>query len=204
MLSILSELDVKNQFVGTPLLQMLHYARIKDDPKHIDYDTVKFFLNHNDVVLSRVLNAGNIRNSTALDACILLGCLDIIQELLIPKGFDLIKGGNPAMKPIFVEYVYKSSNKFLKWLFKEHITGSEIHKFIARVNGVHNKTHMLKEYYGKNPLHALLLCGSEEVVDALHSLRPDILKEKDMFGRTALHIAAEKGDIQNIKILLER
>ena len=195
---------MKNQFIGTPLLQMLCYARIRDDPQHIDKEIVKFFVNHEDVVLSRVLNAGYIRTSTALDACLFLGRLDIIKELLIPKGFDPLKGGNPAMKPIFVEYVHYPSNEFLKWLFKKHITGPEIPQFIARVNDVRIKTHTAKKFYGKNPLHALLLCGSGEVVNALCSLRPGILDEEDPFGKTALHIAAEKGDTENLKILLER
>ena len=194
---------MNNLFVGTPLLQMLCYAQIMNDPDHIDYDTVEFFVNHRDVVLNRVLYAGCIRTSTVLDTCLFLRRFNIVQNLLIPKGVDLIAGGNPAMKPIFVEYVYHSSNEFLKWLFKEHITGPEISRFIARVNNAYTKTYTAKKY-GKNPLHALLLCDSGEVVDALRCLRPDILDERDPFGKTALHIAAEKGDIQNIKILLKR
>ena len=196
---------MKNKFVGTPLLQMLCYARIRDDPQHIDKETVKFFVDHRNVVLSRVLNAGYIRDSTALDACLFLRRLDIVKKLLIPK-FDLIKGGNPAMKPIFVEYVHFSSNEFLKWLFKGHITGPEIPRFIAQFNDVHieTKTKHFKQGNGKNPFHALLLCDSEEVVDALRRLMPETFKERDHFGKTALHIAAEKGDIENVNILLKR
>jgi ankyrin repeat protein len=200
-----AKLDVKNQFIGTPLLQMLCYARIRDNPQQIDKDIVGLFVDHKDVVLSRVLTAGYIRTSTVLDTCIFLGRLDIVKEMLIPKGIDPIKGGYPGMRPIFVEYVHYPSNEFLKWLFKELVTGDSVPQFIERIFPVkRGTTHTARKIYGKNPLHAFLLCGSGEVVEALLVREPLILKEVDPFGKTALHIAAEKGDIENLKILLDK
>ncbi|CAI8010942.1 Ankyrin-1 [Geodia barretti] len=200
-----AQLDVKNQFIGTPLLQMLCYARIRDNPQQIDKEIVRFFVDHKDVVLTRVLTAGYIRTSTVLDTCIFLGRLDIVKEMLIPKGIDPIKGGYPGMRPIFVEYVHYPSNEFLKWLFKELVTGVSVPGFIKQIFPMkRGTTHTARKIYGKNPLHAFLLCGSGEVVDALLGLQPRILKEVDPFGKTALHIAAEKGDIENLNILLDK
>ena len=195
---------MKNQFIGTPLLQMLCYARIRDNSQQIDKEIVMFFVDHQDVVLSRVLTAGYIRTSTVLDTCIFLGRLDIITEMLIPR-IDPIRGGYPGMRPLFIEYVHYPSNRFLKWLFKEVITGDDIQTFVERIFPVkRGTTHTARKIYGKNPLHAFLLCGSEEVVDALLHLQPQILTEVDPFGKTALHIAAEKGDTENLKILLDK
>ena len=184
---------------------MLNYARIRDTPNQIDTEVVRFFIDHKDTVLSRVLNTGYIRNSTALDACMFLGRFDIIKELLTSKGCDLIKGGNPDMRPIFVEYVHYPFNKFLKWLFKEHITSDEIPEFVRRIFPVKKATkHTARKVYGKNPLHALLLCGNGEVVSALLAVQANILEEVDPFGKTALHIAAERGDIDSVRILLDK
>ncbi|CAI8010958.1 Ankyrin-1 [Geodia barretti] len=200
-----AQLDVKNQFIGTPLLQMLCYARIRDNPQHIDKEIVRFFVDHKDVVLTRVLTAGYIRTSTVLDTCIFLGRLDIVKKMLIPNGIDPIKGGYPGMRPLFVEYVHYPSNEFLKWLFKELVTGVSVPQFIKQIFPVkRGTTHTARKIYGKNPLHAFLLCGSGEVVDALLGLQPRILEEVDPFGKTALHIAAEKGDIESLKILLDK
>ena len=109
------------------------------------------------------------------------------------------------MRPLFVEYVHYPSNEFLKWLFKELVTGVSVPGFIKQIFPMkRGTTHTARKIYGKNPLHAFLLCGSGEVVDALLGLQPRILEEVDPFGKTALHIAAEKGDIESLKILLDK
>ena len=184
---------------------MLCYARIRDNAQQIKLEIVRFFLDHKDVVLSRVLAAGYIKPCTALDACIFLGRMDIIKELLIPKGFDPIRGGNPAMRPIFVEYVYYRSNEFLKWLLKEHIADDRIPEFVEQIFPMKKAIkHTASVFYGKNPLHALLLCGSVQLVESLLAEQPGILSEVDPFGKTALHIAAERGDTENLMILLDK
>ena len=57
---------------------------------------------------------------------------------------------------------------------------------------------------GRNVTHAILLSGHEETISCLLNKKPELLNECDPFKRTALHIAADEGDLQSVKILLNR
>ena len=194
-----------NPYSGTPLLQMLAYCLIQQKPDQLDISIAQYFIEKG-AVLSRVLNAGNYEHSTALEFAINLRRFDLAQKL-VEAGVDPILGGDPRMGPIFVEYVYFGSHNFIKWLLGEHLT-QHIPAFID---------HLLKEKVfsnregslyalrlGRNIAHAFLLSGHKDAVHCLLDKKPDLMKECDLFKKSALHLAAENGDCNSVRILLER
>lgn len=187
---------------------MMMYAILqknKDQPK---IDIVQFFIDKGEV-LSRVLTAGGSENSSALDMSINLRRFDIAR-LLIEAGVDPIYGGDPQWKPIFLEYSQFGTNEFNKWLLDYYQKKNEIPAFVDRLlNGdvfSNRETQKIFSSFGRNIVHTFLLCGHEGAVSCLlgRESGADLLMECDPFKKTALHIAAEKGDIVNVKILLEQ
>ena len=68
-----------------------------------------------------MLTAGYARKSTALEISIFIGRFDI-AKLVISAGLDPICGGNPAMRPIFIEYVhYHAFVKLLAFIFTQRL-----------------------------------------------------------------------------------
>ena len=194
-----------NQMSGTPLLQLMAYVMIQHKKDHLNIDIVQFFIESN-ANLGRVLTAEDFENATALEMSINLFRFDATQ-CLIKAGVDPIYGGDPDNRPIFVEYSQFGSNYFLKWLLDVYSEKSEIPAFVDRllVGDVFN--HEMNEFcnkMGRNVTHAILLSGHGETISCLLNKKPELLNECDPFKRTALHIAADKGDLQSVKILLDR
>ena len=203
----IADVDMGNQFCGTPLLQMMTYAQIQQKQHQLSLNIVQFFID-NGAVLSRVLTAGMCENSSALEMSINLCRFDIAQKL-IKARVDPIEGGDPDMKPIFLEYAQFGTNHFIKWLLGEHLKRDEVPAFMQRLldgkvffNPATN--HYVSKIMGRNTAHTFLLSGHEEAVSCLLSRKPDLLKECDPFGKSALHLAAEKGDSVSVTILLDR
>ena len=153
------------------------------------------------------MRARGCNNATALVLAINHQCLDII-ELLIDKGVDPILCGYGDVCSLFTEYAYLSSHKFIQWLLKKHIPQSEIPSFINHILETQvlirntTKRRMNCKFY-KALAHAFLLCGHKQLLIAcLVEKKPELVKEVDLFGRTALHLAAEEGYLDSIKILL--
>ena len=190
---------------GTPLLQMLTYCQIQQKPDQLDISIVQYFI-ENRAVLSRVLTAGICENSTALEMSINLSRFDVAQ-ILVTAGVDPILGGEPNMRPIFLEYAQFGSHNFIKWLLGEHLT----HKIPAFVERLLNEkvfsnreTNHFASILGRNVAHAFLLSSHEETIHCLLKKKPDLLVEYDPLKKSALHLAAENGDRDSVRILLER
>lgn len=194
-----------DQTSGTPLLQMLHYAQIQEKPDHLDINIVHFFTDK--PVLERVLSTGTRENSTALEMSIKLHRFDIVQKLL-EAGADPINGGNPDMSPIFLEYVHDGTNEFIKTLIQGYQKWGNFTAFVDRlcVSKIfsNEKTKCTARKKGRNAVHALLLCGDEKTITLLLEKKPDLLNECDPSKKMALHVAAEKGDLDSVKILLHQ
>ena len=201
-------IDLGNECCGTPLLQMMIYAINLKDGDQLSIDIVQYFIEKGEF-LSRVVTAGKCKNSSALEMSINLQRLDITQ-LLIEAGVDPIYGGDPDWKPIFLEYSQFGTNEFIKWLLDYYHKKNEMSAFIDRLlNGdvfSNPVTHKYFSALGRNIVHTFLLCGDKGAVSDLLSRESTahFLTECDPFGKTALHIAAEKGDIVNVEILLEQ
>lgn len=195
-----------NPECGTPLLQMMAYSLSQGKRNQLKIDIVQFFIDRS-ANLSRVISAGCEIESSALEMSINLHRFDIAQ-LLIKEKVDPIYGGHPDLRPIFTEYSTFGTNEFLKWLLGDYLK-NEIADFVDRLiaDDVFSKFTMrntLANEWGRNADHALLLCGHEEAISRLLSRKPELLNECDPFERTALHIAADKGDLESVKILLNR
>ena len=205
-----TDFDMGSMDTGSPLIQMMIYAYIKQTEEglpspEIDVSIVKFFTD-NGTVLSRVLMAPDYDKSTALELAISFQRFDIVQ-VLIEAGADPILCGDGVVSPLLVEYTIFGTFNFIRWLLNNHLNEAKIPAFIDRLleTGVlfrDDMKHTLMEVYGRNPAHAFLLCGHEQTIKYLIQKKPELLGECDPFERTALHLAAEEGDLDSVKILL--
>ena len=204
--NVITDIDMGNKSSGTPLLQMLNYSHIQQKQRQLDINIVQFFIDEG-AVLSRVLSAGGCDNCTALEMSINLQRFDISQKL-IEKGVDPIDGGDPNMMPIFVEYVQFGTNNFIKRLLEHYQKLHEIPTFVDRLLACNVfsslETNHTAKIMGRNVAHAFLLSGHHQAISRLLEKKSDLLKEKDPFMRTALHLAAFMGDSQSVKILLQK
>ena len=194
-----------NKNSGTPLLQMLVYCVIKHKSDKLDTNIVQFFIDKG-AVMSRVLTAGSYKNSTALELAINLRRVDV-AKMLIKAGADPILCGYPDGSPIFIEYASFGSHKFIQWLLGEYFAHN-IPAFIDRLFDEkvfsNHETYRFAFNLGRNVAHAFLLSGHREAIHCLLNKKPDLLTSCDPFNKSALHLAAEKGDCDSVSILLER
>ena len=200
---------MKNYESGTPLIQMMAYfviQKARNKPVQLDISIVRYFLEKG-AVLSRILTAGMCENTTAFELSFGLRRLDVAQ-LLVRKRVDPIYCGDPSTKPVFFEYIEFGSVTFIKWLlFQQLKSKEEIHKFVdclfepEDVFQIANQ-HVIKRK-GKNVAHAFLLSGHKEAISYMLSKKPDMMNECDRFNQTALHLAAEGGDHESVRILIE-
>ena len=167
--------------------------------------------------LNRVISAGLSFNCSVLTLAISFHLFDI-AKLVIKNGLDPIWGGDGEVCPVFLEYYVFGTHNLLKWLLKEHYKDN-FKVFVHRLLDEdafykEEQVHSFK-VLGKNATHAFLMCGHEEATDCLveenkrrqqsqPDSNPDILKEVDEFQKTALHLAAEHGDIVSVKVLLKQ
>ena len=207
---MITDIDMGNMESGSPLIQMMVYADIKQKEGKIPYpkvdaSIVNFFV-MNGTVLSRVLMAPDYDKSTVLELAIAFQRFDIVQ-VLAKAGVDLILCGDGVLSPLLVEYTLNGTHNLIKWLFNTHLSQSHIPAFIDRLleTGVlfrDNMKHTVMEVYGRNPAHAFLLCCHKQAIQYMVEKKPGLLGECDPFGKTALHLAAEEGDLDSVKILL--
>ena len=204
---MITDVDMGDKTSGTPLLQMIMYAKLKEKEKELDTKAVEFFIESEANDLGRVLTCGSYHNSTALEMAISFQRIDI-AKMLVEKGADPILGGNGIISPVFLEYGYLGTNMFIQCLLEEYQSQGDIPAFIDRFLGstvLHRKEmrHTITTVFGRNPAHTFLLSGNEEAITYLVEKNRDILKECDLFKRTALHLAARDGDATSVKILLD-
>ena len=190
---------------------MMVYAHIKQKQHklrriEINIDVVEYFIEC-EAVLSRIIACGAYDKVTALEMAISFQRFDI-AEMLVKAGADPILGGDGTTSPVFIEYVQFGTKTFIKWLLEDFLSSDQIPVFVDRLidTGVmfrDEMRHIATNTYDKNASHTFLLSGHEEAIRRLVDKRPDLLKEADNFGRTALHLAARDGDIASVTILLD-
>ena len=198
------DIDMGNRKSGTPLLQMMVYAKLQEKEKELNANVITFLIERG-ANLGRVLKCGSCTNCTALEMAIDLQCIDI-AKLLVQKRADPIYGGDGIISPVFFEYGQFGTSTFLQWLLQEYQDRQEIPAFIDRFldsNVLYREKmqHTIMDF-GRNPAHTFLLSRNDEAITYLVEKNRDVLKESDPFKRTALHLAAENGDTASVKILL--
>ena len=138
-----------------------------------------------------------------------------IQRMDIAKV--LVKGGTNAiyigMDPskvsgvvqLFNEYYGFGTNSYISWLLHEHLSYSEVPKFIdevMKVNIFNDGAMAMFDDVGRHPAHALLTCGHEIMSRKfLETHGYENLTVSDATGKTALQISAERGDLGSVKVI---
>lgn len=193
------DIDMGNRESGSPLIQLMLHCYNQKSSEKLDMSIVQYYIEKG-VVLSRVVNTDTWGDTTAFEFSITLIRLDV-AKLLVNVGVDPIFGGDPKCKPLISEYIQLGSNHFLIWLMNEHLTTEEIPAFIDRVI---EAAALTTRGFGRNGSHAFQLCGRREAVHFLLDKMPELLHECDVDGNTALHLAAERGDLNSVNILLQK
>ena len=200
----IADVDMGTPESGTPLIQMMVYCQIQKNPHQLDISIVHYFIEKG-AVLSRVLDKGVCENCTALALSINLKRFDVTKAL-VQKGVDPVLGGEPTMRPVLQEYIQFGSNCFLSWLLNEYIIDIPefVEKLLENQLFANAQTNHFASLLGRNTAHAFLLCGKREAVECLLEKQSDLLHEQDTFKKAALHIAAEKGDLETVILLLDK
>ena len=194
-----------NKTTGSPLIQMMIYAWSENNSSpNIDAEIVSFFIKNN-VVLSRVIRASKYSNSSALELAIVFKCIDVAEILTEEGNVDPLLCGDEIVSPVLWEYALFGTINFLKLILnnyrnKTQLTGKRV--LDTKILFGPKLDRKFKRVYGKNTVHAFLLSAHQEIITELLGARPDLLEVKDPFGRSALHLAAEEGDLESVKILL--
>ena len=160
---------------------------------------------------------------------ILMSLLDLILKMEDSNGFEIAKvlvevgeidpitggapeGENYSVVPMFQEYCFNGTNNYIRWLCKEHVPDEKRNEFADRVL---RSIIAMKRHWGfthwiyqkRTPSHAILTCGHQGTITLLvqkgKELGEDFLSDKTSTGKTALHMAAESGDLESVKILLQ-
>ena len=139
-------------------------------------------------------------------------------KVLVEFGkVDPITGDSPRgetfnVVPMFQEYWLFGTNNYIRWLFKDHIPNHKREEFVDRVLKCITamKQHPKFKswmYKRRTPSHAILTSGHQETVALLvqkgKEEGEDFLTETNSIGKTALHMAAENGDLESVEILLQ-
>ena len=141
-------------------------------------------------------------------------------KMLVETGkVDPITGGAKdgekfSVVPMFQEYCYIGTNNYVRWLSCEHIPSHKrgVSEFVDRVFKCiiamkRNRHFTTWVYKRRTPSHAILMSRHQETITLLvqkgKGQQVDFLEERNSVGRTALHEAAENGDLASVEILLQ-
>ena len=132
-------------------------------------------------------------------------------------GVDLVSGGCPEAEkldvvPMFQEYHYHGTNEFIRWAFNEYIPQHPEIDLKRIIQSIINMKEQDKEHHfwkpmQRSPAHAVLTSHHEGTIKRLVKCGKDngldLLAERSCTGKTALHVAAENGDVESVHILLQ-
>lgn len=204
--------------IGSPLSQVLVYSQHHDCPNRVDSDILELLLKG---AISDDLNV-NIMHSFAIGSGQMVCICSPLELAILVQRLDAVKlmvkaGANPILADsdpseatgvihLFSEYYEFGTNYYISWLLQEHLLSQEIPNFIEKVfeANIFNEDAMeMFTEVGRHPAHALLTCGHQGMVKKLLQLHGDgMLTITDAKGKTALEIAAAKGDLESVRILL--
>ena len=143
-------------------------------------------------------------------------------KALVKAGADPITGGwdraeEFVVVPMFQEYFDYGTNEYICWLLNDYIHEVDLDAFTNRIaKSIINMNKVAQDpeltwwdSQRRAPAHAILTCGHHNAIQLVKSKCKDLDDSLDLCnvqsftGKTALHIAAECGDIKSARILLE-
>ena len=215
------------EHTGTPICQFMVHCLVQD-PDTLSDTMLNYFKEEGAKLNGKILV--NHVGLDAKESEINYGMLDLPLSLkrtdcakrLVEAGVDLISGGSSecekfAIVPMFQEYRDYGTNEFIHWAFTKFIPNHpeiDFEKCIKRIIQCiinMNKRDEVKEWWPsaqRSPAHAILTSQHEETIKRLVKIakgaefRLNLLEEKSCTGKTALHVAAENGDVDSVHILL--
>ena len=210
------------EHTGTPICQLMVHCLVHN-PEELN-DTKLSYFTANRGTLNGMILVHHV-GLDAKESDIKYGMLDLPLSMkkidcakwLVGKGVDLISGGSSdcekfAIVPMFQEYRDYGTNEFICWAFKEYIPqhpGIHIEKIIECIIYMKKRDKGIKWWPSvqRAPAHAILTSQHEETIKRLVEIAKDkglnLLEEKSCTGKTALHVAAENGDVESVHILLQ-
>ena len=211
---------------GTPILQMMLHCLIQDNRDKLSGTMLEHFIQKGASLSGKIAtrhfglyhNDSGGLNYGMLDLPLSMKKIDCAKEL-VKAGVDLIDGGCLSgemfdVVPMFQEYRDHGTNKFIRWAFNEYnpnLPEVDLRRIIQSIINMKkkDKKSCLWQSVRRTPAHAILICRHRKTVDRLvecgkeHFDGLDLLDERSCTGRTALHVAAENGDVKSINILLQ-
>ena len=210
---------------GTPVLQMMVHCLSEDECDKFSVTMLEYFIKEERAKLGGEIATQHIGLHKER---VTYGMLDLLlsmkridcAKVLVQEGVDPINGGcsggeNFDVVPMFQEYRDHGTNEFIRWAFNEYIPQHceiDLEKFARRITHSIINMKFEKSSFWKPvrraPAHAVLTSHHKKAIEHLVQCAKDdfcldLLAERSCTGKTALHVAAENGDVESADILLQ-
>ena len=203
---------------GTPIIQMMLHCLIQGKYDNLSVSILEYFI-EKDAKLNGMaflqIDRGGVSYGL-LDPPLLMKRIDC-AKVIMKAGVDLVSGGCPEAEkldvvPMFQEYHYHGTNEFIRWAFNEYIPQHPEIDLKRIIQSIINMKEQDKEHHfwkpmQRSPAHAVLTSHHEGTIKRLVKCGKDngldLLAERSCTGKTALHVAAENGDVESVHILLQ-
>ena len=210
---------------GTPVLQMMVHCLIQNKCDQLSVTMLEYFIQKGAELSGNIATRhfGLAHNDTGgvkygvLDLPLSMQRVDC-AKVLVEKGVHVLTGGCPKgetfiVVPMFQEYRDHGTNEFIRWAFNEYLPQHpeiDLNHIIQSIINmkVRDEISRLWQSVRRSPAHAILTSHHEETIKRLVECAKndfeglDLLDERSCTGKTALHVAAENGDMESVNILL--
>ena len=209
------------EHTGTPICQLMVHCLVHD-PEKLNDTRLSYFTDNEGKLDGKILvhHVGDAKETDIkygmLDLPLSMKKIDCAKWLVV-KGVDLISGGSSDCErfpvvPMFQEYRDHGTNEFIHWAFSEYIykhAGVDLKRIVKCIKKMKEKDKDFKWWPSvqRAPAHAILTSQNEKTIKhlveiAMDEFKLNLLEEESCTGKTALHVAAENGDVESVHILL--
>ncbi|RVW73197.1 Ankyrin repeat-containing protein [Vitis vinifera] len=152
---------------------------------------------------SSLLQRPNLNEDTPFHLAAREGHLEVVEALINAAReptLDIETGPGPHKED--PDFTYGANDSGITPLYMAVEGG-----FTAVVKLIIEKSSTSPSYnglMGRTALHAAVICNDIEMTKTILQWKPDLTKEVDKNGWSPLHYAAERGDLEIVKLLLEK